>query len=85
MRLTKLLVTSRAPLHLRGEHEYALSPLAVAPDLDRLPSPERLTEYAAITLFVERARAACADFRLTASNRPSSACPMPSPRHTRPA
>ncbi len=59
-----VLVTSRVALHLRGEHEFALAPLAL-PDPRHLPSPERLSLYAAVALFVERARAAQADFTVT--------------------
>jgi len=37
----KLLVTSRSPLHLRWEQEFAVSPLAVPP-LTPLPPPASL-------------------------------------------
>ena len=50
----KVLVTSRDVLHLRGEQSFAVSPLAV-PDPQRLPPFDRLTQYAAVRLFVERA------------------------------
>ena len=60
----KALVTSRAPLHLRGEREYAVPPL-ILPPLDLPLAPEALTEYAAVRLFVERAAAAKSDFALT--------------------
>jgi predicted ATPase/class 3 adenylate cyclase/transcriptional regulator with XRE-family HTH domain len=67
-----VLVTSRVPLHLQGEHEYALSPLAL-PDVAHLTSPERLSQYAAVALFLARAQAAYADFALTSSTAPAVA------------
>ncbi|MDQ5851070.1 MAG: adenylate/guanylate cyclase domain-containing protein [Chloroflexota bacterium] len=60
----KVLVTSREVLHLYGEHEYAVSPLAL-PDLTQLPSLDRLTQYAAVELFIQRARAVKPDFQVT--------------------
>jgi predicted ATPase len=38
-----------------------------------LPPPERLTQYAAVALFVERASAARPDFAVTAANAPTIA------------
>src|SRR6266699_4252021 len=52
----KVLVTSRALLHIRGEHEFPVPPLAL-PDLTHLPGSESLLQYAAVVLFLERARA----------------------------
>jgi len=63
----KALVTSRSPLHLRGEREYAVPPLTLPP-LDLPLAPEALTEYAAVALFVERATAVKSDFVLTADD-----------------
>lgn len=68
----KVLVTSRVRLHLSGEYEYTLPPLAL-PDLQRLPPFEQLTQYEAIQLFIERAQAARADFTLTTNNAPAVA------------
>jgi predicted ATPase/class 3 adenylate cyclase len=68
----KILVTSRIPLRLSGEHEYAVPPLAL-PDPERPPSVARLTHYEAVRLFVERARAAKADFSVTNDNAPAVA------------
>ena len=52
----RVLVTSREPLHVRGERELPVPPLIV-PD-DRHPLvPEDLTRYEAVALFVERATA----------------------------
>ena len=63
----KILVTSRAVLHLRGEHEFPVPPLEL-PDLTDLPESEILSEYAAVALFLERARAAKPDFQMTPAN-----------------
>jgi predicted ATPase len=62
-----LLVSSRAPLRLSGEQEFAVSPLPV-PDLPSLSSLEALAQYAALTLFVQRAQAISSDFQVTAAN-----------------
>jgi len=63
----KMLVTSRAALHIQGEYEFPVPPLAV-PDLKRLPSPDMLPQYAALALFIQRARAIKPDFQLTKAN-----------------
>ena len=63
----KVLVTSRAVLHIRGEHEFPVSPLAL-PDLTYLPESEALSQYAAVALFLERARAARPDFKMIPTN-----------------
>jgi len=63
----KLLVTSRAPLRIRPERQFPVSPLEV-PDLAHLPDVEDLTHYSAIRLFVERAQAVKPDFSVTADN-----------------
>jgi predicted ATPase/DNA-binding CsgD family transcriptional regulator len=63
----KLLVTSRAVLHLRGEHEFPVPPLAL-PDLTQLPERETLAQVAAVALFLQRARATKPDLQLTSSN-----------------
>src|SRR5205823_1898301 len=52
----QVLATSRVPLKIRGEHEYAVPPLQV-PDPRRLPPLEALTRYEAVRLFAERAQA----------------------------
>jgi predicted ATPase/DNA-binding SARP family transcriptional activator len=63
----KVLVTSRAVLRVRGEHELQVPPLAL-PDLAPLPPPEGLLRYAAVELFVQRATAVRADFGITEAN-----------------
>src|SRR5262245_12128069 len=68
----KLLVTSREVLHLYGEHEYGVPPLAL-PDRAQLPPLDRLTQYDAVRLFIERAQAAKADFALTTESAPAVA------------
>jgi predicted ATPase/class 3 adenylate cyclase len=63
----RVLVTSRATLHVYGEKEYGVPPLGL-PAADAPPDPETLCGYEAISLFVERAKAARPDFELTAAN-----------------
>jgi predicted ATPase/DNA-binding SARP family transcriptional activator len=63
----KLLVISRIVLCLRDEHEYPVAPLAL-PDPSCLPSFPELSRYAAVELFVQRARAARPEFALTEEN-----------------
>lgn len=63
----KILVTSRAVLHLRGEHEFPVPPLAL-PDPAHLPSTNALAQYPAVALFVDRATAVRRDFTLTKDN-----------------
>src|SRR6266567_1475419 len=67
-----LLVTSRAVLHVQGEHLFLVPPLAV-PDLTRLPPTETLPRYAAVALFLQRAQAIQPTFQLTSTNaRPTA-------------
>jgi predicted ATPase/class 3 adenylate cyclase len=63
----KALVTSRASLHLSGEHEYPALPLPV-PQLDAAVSPAKLAAYEAVQLFLERAQAVKPEFELTSEN-----------------
>jgi predicted ATPase len=64
----KLLVTSREPLHLRGEHIRPVPPLSLPrADLKQL-SLEQLTQYEALRLFVERVMAIRPDFEVTNEN-----------------
>jgi predicted ATPase/transcriptional regulator with XRE-family HTH domain len=68
----KLLATSREALRLRGEKIVAVQPLAL-PERGRLPPLERLAQYAAVELFVERAANAQTSFRLSEENAPAVA------------
>src|SRR5918993_70569 len=63
----KILATSRIPLGLYGEYEFPIPPLSL-PDPESLPPLENLTEYEAVRLFVERARAVRPDFSLAEDN-----------------
>jgi predicted ATPase/DNA-binding XRE family transcriptional regulator len=66
----RVLATSRAPLRLRGEREYAVGPLGLGVDADAM-SPPDLALVPAVRLFVERVRDAKPDFRLTSANAPA--------------
>ena len=63
----KMLVTSRAVLQVQGEYEFQVPPLAL-PNLEHMPSHETLAEYAAVALFLQRARAINPGFQLTDTN-----------------
>ncbi|MDQ3699636.1 MAG: tetratricopeptide repeat protein, partial [Chloroflexota bacterium] len=68
----KLLVTSRAVLHLYGEHENPVPPLAL-PDRRMGPTAQHVLQYEAVRLFVDRAQAARPDFVLTDAQAPALA------------
>jgi predicted ATPase/class 3 adenylate cyclase len=68
----KVLATSRAPLGLYSEHVFPVPPLSM-PDLNRPPPLEGLTQYEAVVLFVERARALEPDFSITNESAPAVA------------
>ena len=63
----KLLVTSREPLRIAGEHVFPVPPLAL-PDPKRVSGPEDVAAYASVLLFVDRAQSAQPDFRVTTEN-----------------
>ncbi len=65
----KVVVTSQAPLHVYGEYEFPVPPLAL-PDLKSIPAPEVLSRLPAVALFVERAQAVKHEFALTRENAP---------------
>ncbi|HXT92023.1 MAG TPA: LuxR C-terminal-related transcriptional regulator [Trebonia sp.] len=63
----RILATSRAPLGLPDEHSLLITPL-------ELPTDDTTAAYSdAVTLFVDRARAAVPDFVLTPENTPAVA------------
>jgi predicted ATPase len=63
----KVLVTSCAPLHVYGEREFPVPPLAL-PDSHAVPPVEILARCPAVALFVQRAMAAKPDFELNREN-----------------
>ena len=62
----KILITSRIPLQLRGEHEYPVSPLNIPPE--NLPAAEDICEYEAVALFNQQAQSVKPNFQTTAEN-----------------
>ena len=68
----RVLATSRAPLRVRGEREYAVGPLALDVKTSA-KSPADLARSPAVRLFVERVRDVRPDFRLTSANGPTVA------------
>lgn len=68
----RIVATSRAVLHVYGEQEYPVPPLAV-PDPAHLPPLDALTQYEAVALFVARAMAARPGFAVTNANAPAVA------------
>ena len=68
----KIIVTSRAPLHLRGEREFPVTPLALPVHGAALPR-DQLSHYAAVELFIQRAVAVKPDFAVTNENAPAVA------------
>ncbi len=63
----KVLVTSRVPLHLYGEHEYPLPPLSLPPP-EVAATPQALLDFEAVQLFTTRARQHQPAFRVTTEN-----------------
>ncbi|MDQ4035759.1 MAG: adenylate/guanylate cyclase domain-containing protein [Chloroflexota bacterium] len=68
----KVLATSRTPLHLTGEQEFPVPPLAL-PDPAGSADPERLKGNEAVTLFLRRAAAVRPGLVLTAETAPAIA------------
>jgi predicted ATPase/class 3 adenylate cyclase len=68
----KVLATSRMPLRLRAEREYAVPPLGL-PRRKPPPSPEQLSQFEAVRLFIERAQAVKADFSIDNETAPAVA------------
>src|SRR6266702_3325560 len=63
----KVIVTSREVLHVRGEQEFPVPPMAV-PDPAHLPDMVALAQYEALALFIQRAQAVKPDFQVTPAN-----------------
>ena len=64
---TRVAVTSRVPLHISGEQEYAVPPLSTPPAA-AAASYEEIRTSESVRLFLERARAVRPTFELTAEN-----------------
>ena len=60
----KVLVTSRAALHVYGEHEFPVPPFAT-PDTKAAQPLAIMSQYPAVALFVQRAAAVKPDFEAT--------------------
>ncbi len=63
----KILVTSRLPLHIYGEHEYMLPPLSI-PSRDMKKTEETLMQFEAVQLFVARTRQHQPQFKVVSEN-----------------
>lgn len=68
----KVLVTSRAPMHIRGEKELQIQPLAT-PDLQSATDMHKLSQFASVELFIQRAQGLRPEFRVTEENAPAIA------------
>ncbi len=68
----KILITSRAPLHLRAEKVLPVPPLAVPP-LKEVADLQGLSQYSAVQLFVQRTQSVKPDFQVTTENAPAVA------------
>jgi predicted ATPase len=60
----RIVATSRAALRVRGEHNFALAPL----DVPAYRTAQRVRQYDAVRLFVDRAQAVRPDFALDDAN-----------------
>jgi predicted ATPase/class 3 adenylate cyclase len=67
-----ILASSRSALQVSGEQEYPVPPLAL-PDPANLPPLSQLSQYEAVALFIERARAVKPGFEVTNDNAPAVA------------
>src|SRR5690606_12605248 len=67
-RLT-MLVTSREPLRISGEHEVRLAPLPTPAEKAAPSTPGEVAESDAVRLFVERARAHQPAFAVTSEHQ----------------
>lgn len=68
----RIVATSREPLRIPGEASYRVPSLAT-PGPAALPRIESLSQYAAVQLFIDRARAAQPSFRVDDANAPAVA------------
>jgi predicted ATPase len=66
-RSLKLLVTSRVPLHLLDERQYPVPPLEL-PDRAQIGDLQKLSQSAAVQLFIQRTLEVKPDFEVTDQN-----------------
>lgn len=65
--MVRILASSHEPLGIGGEATYRVPALA-APDPNHVPPPAVLTQYDAVQLFIERARAVMPSFEVNGAN-----------------
>lgn len=63
----KIIATSRAALHVYGEHEFIVPPLATS-DIETVKDQHLWAQSPAVALFVQRAQAVCPKFVLNNEN-----------------
>ncbi len=68
----KIIATSREALNCSGEQKYKVPSLSV-PDTDTNLSPEQLTQFDSVRLFIERALSVNLNFRINENNAPALA------------
>jgi predicted ATPase/class 3 adenylate cyclase len=68
----RILASSREALGIAGEVSYRVPSLGL-PDIKQLPSLDSLSQYEAVKLFIDRARAAQPTFNVTNDNAPAVA------------
>jgi non-specific serine/threonine protein kinase len=68
----KIIATSREALNCKGEMTYRIPPLTM-PDPNSHDTPEQLTQYESVRLFIERALAVNPLFRVNNGNAPALA------------
>lgn len=69
----KVLTSSREILRVYGEHDYAVPPLGLPEKSHRQQTVAVVSQYEAVSLFIQRAKAARADFEITEDNAPAIA------------
>ena len=65
----RILVSSREKLHVYGEHEHPVPPLAL-PDMMKSPTLAVLSQCEAVALFIQRAKPLTPNSRLRKQQRP---------------
>ncbi len=68
----KVMASSRHTLNIYGEHEYPVPPLGL-PERRRQQTAAVLSQYESVALFIQRAKAAKADFEISEENAPAIA------------